>query len=239
MPDGIMSLATGMINKTYVSQAFHAVECTLADSAAALRLWLLIAIATLLAASPAFAEVPPRVRGIVTGVDSGSITVKERVGGSVTLRTGAGTTYAYVVPSSLDAIEINDFVGAAVKGPLAAMVAVELVIIPESMRAGRISHYGWDPLPDPSDAHASCTTETSMTNGIVSAEESGLSGRMLTVTYDGIRSFRITVPPTAPIVRFEVTDRLAVARGSDVFNKTGPADQAALVAVGKGVTPPM
>ncbi len=30
-----------------------------------------------------------------------------------------------------------------------SMVAVELVIIPESMRAGRISYYGWDPLPDP------------------------------------------------------------------------------------------
>jgi hypothetical protein len=37
------------------------------------------------------------------------------------------------------------------------MVAVELAIIPEDMQAGRISIYGWDPLPDPTALHASLT----------------------------------------------------------------------------------
>jgi hypothetical protein len=82
---------------------------------------LLTAVFALLAASPAFAEAAPRVRGVVTGVNNDSITVKERDGGIVTLKTGADTSYAYVVPSSLDAIKVNDFVGTAVKGP-----AVEL-----------------------------------------------------------------------------------------------------------------
>jgi hypothetical protein len=233
---------------------------TPADRAAPFRLLLLTAAIALLAATPAFAEAPPRVRGVAIGVNNDSITVKERDGNTLTLKTGADTAYAYVVPSSLDAIKVNDFVGAAVKGPMKSMVAVELVIIPESMRAGRISYYGWDPLPDPSAKQIPGTTATSMTNGlvsnvssaprkltntnmtngIVSAENGGSGGLTLTVSYDGgSKSFRITVPPTAPITRFEVADRSAVAMGSSVFIKTNPGNQAGLVAVGKGVTPPM
>jgi hypothetical protein len=225
-----------------------------------LQLLMLTAAVALLAAKPVFAEAPPRVRGVVTGVNDDSIAVKERDGSTVTLKTGADTAYAYVVPSSLDAIKVNDFVGTAVKGPTKSMVAVELVIIPESMRAGRISYYGWDPLPDPAAGQTSGTTatsmtnglvsnvspvprkltNTSMTNGIVSAENGGAAGLTLTVSYDGGgKSFRISVPPAAPITRFEVADRSAVAIGSSVFIKTNPGNQAGLVTVGKGVTPPM
>ena len=217
------------------------------------------AAAALLAASPVFAAIPLRVRGVVTGVDNGTITVKQRDGGIVTLKTGGYTTYAYVVPASLDAIKLNDFVGTAVKGPPGRMVAVELVIVPDSMRAGRKSYYGWDPLPDstgsrPSDTIATRMTnglvssaspadpkliDTNMTNGMVSAEKGSAAARTLTVSYDGGKSFQITVPPAAPITRFEVAGRSAVAIGSTVFIKTNPGAQADLVAVGKGVTPPM
>jgi hypothetical protein len=268
MPDRTMSSTAGAILrssaksvliKTYATHTPEEVDRTLAHSVATLRLWLLTVVA-LLAASPAFAEAPPRVRGVVTEVNGASITVKERDGGIVTLKTDADTSYAYVVPSSLDEIKVNDFVGTAVKGPLSSMVAVELVIIPESMRAGRISYYGWDPLPDPTARQTSDTTATSMTNGlvskvspaahkltntnmtngIVSAEKGGAAGRALTVTYDGgSKSFRITVPPNAPITRYVLADRSAVAVGSSVFIKTDPGDQAGLVTVGKGVTPPM
>ena len=47
------------------------------------------------------------------------------------------------------------------------------------------------------------------------------------------------MPANAPITRFEVADRSAVAIGSSVFIKTNPGNQAGLVTVGKGVTPPM
>jgi hypothetical protein len=242
------------------AQARAKVARTPADRAAPFRPLLLAAAVALLAATPAFAEAPPRVRGVAIGVNSESITVKERDGSTVTLKTGVDTVYAYVVPSSLDAIKVNDFVGTAVKGPMKSMVAVELVIIPESMRAGRISYYGWDPLPDPTVRQTSDTagtsmtnglvsnvspasrklTNTNMTNGIVSAENGGTAGLTLTVSYDdGSKSFRIAVPPTAPITRFEVADRSAVAIGSSVFIKTNPGNQAGLVTVGKGVTPPM
>jgi hypothetical protein len=217
--------------------------------------------AALLAIAPAFGETAPaRVRGTVTTIDDGSITVKERDGRIFTLKTGPYTMYANVVPSSFDAIKVNTFVGSAVKGPSNSMVAVELAIIPENMRAGRISLYGWDPLPDPTAKHASDLTATSMTNGlvsnvspgapeltntnmtngIVSAENGVTAGLTLTVTYDGgSKSFQITVPPNAPIVRYMLADRSAVAIGSVVMIKTNPGDQAGLVTVGKGVTPPM
>lgn len=226
---------------------------------------LLGAAVALLAASPAIAEAPPRVRGVVTGVGTGSVTVKQRNGSTVTLQTNSDTMYAGVVRSSLDEIKVNDFVGTAVKGPpsipgsRSSMVAVELVIIPKSMRAGRISYYGWDPLPDPTARQKSDITATSMTNGlvsnvssagpklastkmtngIVSAEHGGTASLTLTVTYDGgSKSFQITVPPNAPITRYELADRSTVAIGSSVFIKTSPGNRAGLVTVGKGITPP-
>jgi hypothetical protein len=244
------------LTKIYATTAPPQFERSLGAFAAAFRWWVLTV--ALLAAFPAFAEAPPRVRGVVTAVDNGSITVEQRDGRTVTLKTSAETAYAYVVPSSLDSIRVNDFVGTAVKGAPSAMVAVELVIIPEGMRAGRISYYGWDPLPDPDAKDTSGTTatrmtngsvskvspasltNTSMTNGTVSAEKGSAAGLTLTVTYDGgSKSFRISVPPTAPITRFVVADRSAVAIGSSVFIKTNPGNQAGLVAVGKGVKPPM
>jgi hypothetical protein len=214
----------------------------------------------MLAVAPAFGQAPPRIRGTVIASDDRSITVKERDDRTFILKTGSYTTYAYVVPSSLDAIKVKDFVGTAVKGPLNAMVAVELVIIPESMRAGRISYYAWDPLPDPTAGRPSETTATSMTNGLVanvspgqpqltdthmtnglvSAESGGAGGRTLTVTYDGgDKRFQIAVPPTAPITRYVVTGRSAVVVGASVVIKTNPPDQAGLVMVGKGIIPPM
>jgi hypothetical protein len=216
--------------------------------------------AALLVIAPAFGQAPVRIRGTITAIGDDSITVKERDERTFTLRTGPYTAYAYVVSSSLDAIKVKDFVGSAVKGPPSAMVAVELAIIPEDMRAGRISLYNWDPLPDPTARHASEMTattmtnglvsnvspgapeltNTNMTNGIVSAENGRVGGLTLTVTYDGgTMSFPITVPSNAPIVRYVLSDRSAVAIGSVVMIKTNPDDRAGLVTVGKGVTPPM
>jgi hypothetical protein len=267
MPDRTMGSAVGAIShnpakgvfiRTDASHVPEQVERMLADRSASGL--LLTAAVALLAAAPAFAEAPSRVRGVVTGANTDSIAVKERDGRIVTLKTGPNTAYAYVIPSSLDAIKVNDFVGAAVKGPLSSMVAVELAIIPENMRAGRISLYGWDPLPDPTVGQPSDTTATSMTNGlvsnvsparpkltntnmtngIVSAEKGDASGLKLTVTYDGGgKSFRIIVPSNAPIVRYVLADRSAVAIGSAVMIKTNSGDQADLVTVGKGVMPPM
>jgi hypothetical protein len=225
------------------------------------RFFVISAAAFLLASAPAFGEATPaRIRGTVTAINDGSITVKEKDGRTLTLKTGQYTTYADVVPSSLDEIKVNDFVGSAVKGSPSSMVAVELAIIPDNMRAGRIGFYGWDPLPDPTATQATGPdatgttngrvsnvspaaprlTNTNMTNGVVAAEKAGTAGRTLTVTYDGgSKTLHITVPPNAPIVRYVLADRSAASVGSTVFIKTNPGDQAGLVTIGNGVTPPM
>ena len=258
--------AEGVHTMTYAPQASDASDASdasagaLSNVAAASRRWLLAPVVALLAASPVLAEAPPRVRGVVTGVDSGTVTVKERDGSIVILKTSSGTSYAYVVPSALDEVKVNDFVGTAVKGAPSSMVAVELAIIPENMRAGRISLYGWDALPDPTAPDASDTTSTSMINGlvseeapaapeltkadmtkgVVSAEKGGAAGRALTVTYDGgSKRFQITVPPNAPVVRYVLADRSILTIGVPVMIKTNPGNQADLVTVGKDVTPPM
>jgi hypothetical protein len=219
---------------------------------------LVIAAAALLTTTPIIGQTPLRVRGTISAINEGSLTVKERNGRTFVLKTGRYTAYAYVVPSSLEAIKVNDFVGSAVKGQLGSFVAVELAIIPENMRAGRISLYGWDPLPDPTAGRTSEMTATSMTNGlvsnvslstrglangtngVVSAEKVSAAGLIVTITYDGGgKWFRIAVPPNAPIVRYVLAKRSAVTIGSAVMIKTNPGGHAGLVTVGKGVTPPM
>jgi hypothetical protein len=82
--------------------------------------------------------------------------------------------------------------------------------------------------------------KTKMPSGSVSAAVGGAAGITLTVTYDsGSKSFRITVPPNAPIVRYVLSDRSAVTIGAEVMIKTNPGDQAGLVTVGRGIKPPM
>jgi len=232
---------------------------TLLPSSAATLLFISGAVAFAAPATPE-AQAPARVRGTVTAIAADSITVVEREGRKFTLKTGPDTVYAVVVPSSLDAIKVNDFVGTAVKAGEGSMVAVELAIIPENMRAGRISFYKWDPLPDPTASRASDATTTNMVNGlvsnvtpsalkaaatagegrVVSADNASTAGRTLTVTYDGgSKTFSILVPPNAPIVRYVLSDEAAAVIGSSVMVKTDPGNRAGLITIGKGVVPPM
>jgi hypothetical protein len=220
----------------------------------------LAAVALAVATSPAVAQAPARVRGVITAVDNGSITIKQRSGRSLTLRTGPYTIYSKVVPATLDEIRAGDFVGTASKGPRGRWVAVEVVIIPETMRAGRAGYAGWDPLPDPAaGVPAANKIATSMTNGLVSpatppavryaattmtngtvaSAGNGTAGRTLTITLVGGKPERIFIPAGAPITRFVRSDRSAAALGAVVFVKTNPGNKAGLIAAGQGITPPM
>jgi hypothetical protein len=230
---------------------------SLANGAAAPWPWLLAFAITLLGGTPAWAGVPLRVRGVVTGITDGSITVKERSEGTISLKIDADTAYAFVVPSSLAAIGIGDFIGSAVKRVPNDLIAVEVAIIPENMRAGRIGYYDWDPLPDPTTVPAGTGTGTTggvvaaaspaaqtmiatkMTNGVVSQDKSGVARRKLTVIAVGGRALGITVPGGAPVVRYVLADRSAAVIGSDVVVKTNPGGRAGLITIGKGVVPPM
>ena len=212
-----------------------------------------------IAIAPVHAEAPPRVRGIVAAVDDTSVTVKQQDGSAIRLLTGPYTAYATVVPASLDEIKPGTFIGTAIKGLQDAWIAVEIVIVPDGMQAGRLGYAGWDSLPDTSGVQTSGVVATEMTNGTVSGLATGThgltntamtngtvvssanatAGRTLSLTLVGGREARIVVLPAAPVTRFEVASQAVVTVGSTVFIKTNSGNQAGLLAVGKGVTPPM
>ncbi|AXC13551.1 hypothetical protein ACPOL_4276 [Acidisarcina polymorpha] len=221
---------------------------------------LIVVAAALIAPSAALGQTPARVRGVITAMDDHSITLKDQGGRSLTLKTGAYTTYAELLPSSPDEIKIDDFVGAAVKGTPKSMIAVEVALVPKDMRAGRAAYYGWDALPDPTATHSSVKTPTEMTNGGVTnisetvanklvdtkatrgavSAKGGKAGRTLIVAYDGgSKTLQITVPANAPIVRYVLADRSALSIAAAVMIKTNPSGEAGLVSIGKEVIPPM
>lgn len=193
-----------------------------------------IAALALLATSPAPGETPLRVRGRIVAIDNGSITVREQTGDTIHLSINSNTNYAYVIPSGLDAIKPGSYIGTAVKGPPGHLIAVEIVLVPVSMRAGRVGFYPWDPLPDRSgiDSQGAPLTPTTMTNGTVRASGIKRAGRTLLVDLVGSKTVRIAVTPHAPIVRFMPSDRSALSVGSAVVAWTKPGDEAQLIAVG-------
>ncbi|MGH1569928.1 metal ABC transporter permease [Methylobacterium sp. P31] len=215
---------------------------------------------TALLSSAAFAAQVERLRGTVDKADGSTLTIKTEDGKTETVDV-AGAKFAWVIPSSLDAIKDGVFIGTATKGEN-PMTALEVVFFPESMRATGEGHYGWDTITDQT-AGAGAKVKSAMTNGTVKAETSGApkvrsamtngtvkadkaaSGgdRTLTVSYGKDGSQEIVVPPSAPIVAFEPADKGILTTGSKVFAvvaKDGARAEGKLVAVGKdGLTPPM
>ncbi len=226
---------------------------------------LSLALASLAALGMASAAVAApslqRVRGVIELVSGDTLTLRQADGQEARIALGADTKYASVVAASLADLKPGDFIGTATKGPAGSLMALELVIFPESMRGMGEGQYPWDALPDStagggstastmtngnvvsaSAAAAAPQVQTTMTNGSVTAGSGGAGGKRITVSYDG-KSSEIMVPPSATIVRFVPGGRsLAVAGGKAfvVAKSGGGTLDAAFVAVGKdGVTPPM
>jgi len=227
------------------------------------RLFGLILAATPAFVSPAMAAAQTdRIRGTIESVDGSSMTVQTLQGDKVNVALTDATKYVTVVKSSLSNVAKGSFIGTATKGSGDFLVALEVVIFPPSLRGTGEGHYGWDTLPDTTIAGGS-SLASSMTNGTVEAASSSGSetkvnstmtngdvqsaseqggAKRITVTYAGGKQ-TILVPPTAPIVAFQPTERSAVTVGAHVFIKApedGGSATADFVAVGKdGLTPPM
>jgi hypothetical protein len=223
---------------------------------------LSLAATSALSVSAYAAASQPHVRGTVSAIGENSVTVHTNDGQDVTLALNGSTHYVRVLKSSLSAIGKNTYIGTATKNIGSKLVALEVVVFPNSMRGAGEGHYGWDPLPDTtlgggtkvastmtngtvsteSRAGTSGKVNTTMTNGTVSTDQSAGAAKQLTVTYEGGRQ-HILVPPTAPIVMLAPGQKLDVAKGDAVVvteAKGGGSPTAAAVAVGvDGVTPPM
>ncbi|MBW4025010.1 MAG: hypothetical protein HIU92_18090 [Proteobacteria bacterium] len=222
---------------------------------------LSLAAATALPVSALAAAPQTHVRGTVSSISDNSMTVHTNQGQDVTLGLSSSTHYVTVSKSSLSAINKNTYIGTATKDVGSQLIALEVVVFPNSMRGAGEGHYAWDPLPDTTLAGggkvASTMTngtvstamgsgsptkvDSTMTNGTVSTDKSAGGAVQLTVTYNGGEQ-HILVPPTAPIVMLAPGKMSDVAKGDAVVvteakNNSG---EAAVVAVGvDGTVPPM
>lgn len=208
------------------------------------------------------AQTPERIRGTITAVGNDTLSVHTTSGSNVSVTLTGGTRYLELAPSNLDHVDPGSYIGTATKSIGNQQVALEVVIFPPSLRGTGEGHYAWDRIPD-TTLSGNATTASSMTNGTIamaapvggtqlvnSAMTNGTvssageadGARQITVTYKGGKQ-TVLVPPTAPIVRYQLGTAAEVKSGAKVFVnavRDGNSVTARSVAVGiDGVTPPM
>ena len=227
----------------------------------------LVTLASLVSyAAPSLAVTPERLRGTIEQVGANDLTLKTRDGQTVTVALDSSSGIVGVKKSSLSDVRKGDFIGTATKGPPSFMVALEVVVFPDSMRGAGEGQYPWDSIPDTtagaaantgstmtngtiaaSSAGPAPTTNSTMTNGTIAGGSASGSARTITVTYHdpktGNGTAKILLPPSAPVVRLEPGTRALLTQGAQAFIvATGTPGHltAARVLVGEnGVTPPM
>ena len=231
---------------------------------------LLTISSALVCGSTSLAVTPlERLRGTITEVSPHQMTLTTTDGKAITLGLTDQTKYAGLAKSSLDEVQPGDFIGTATKGPPNFMVALEIVIFPESMRGTGEGQYPWDSIPDTTQGTASTTTSSTMTNGTVDTshpltgptdvnstmtngtvsrgEVSG-GGRTITVSYTDPKTkqtghAKVLLPPTAPVVLVHPADQAIVTQGTKAFviaAGEGAHLTALRVLAGEnGITPPM
>ncbi len=226
------------------------------------HLLVTFAATTALAATAHAAAPQPRVRGTVVEMTGTTLTVHDRSGNDVTLALDGTTHYVKVEKASLGDINRNSFIGTATKNVGSTLVALEVVVFPNSMRGTGEGHYAWDELPDTTQSgggmvkttmtngtvaketapRSAGMVKTTMTNGTVSNDSGGGQAKRLTVTYKGGQE-HIVVPPTAPVVALAPGAKSDVSKGDAVVvveakDATRPTAAAVLCGV-DGVKPPM
>ena len=190
-------------------------------------------------ALPAVAQNPPaspptRIRGTVEELDGQALRVKSREGPQVTVTLAPNFAVRAVVAKTIADIKPGDFVAStSVKGPDGKLRAIEVHILPESLRGvAREGQFPWDLVPD-----------SLMTNATAAQITSAPQGQVIKVTYkDG--EAEVTIPPGTPIVGYVAGDPSLLKPGAAVFiiaQKTadGSLTASGVTAEKDGVKPPM
>lgn len=201
------------------------------------RRLLLLALGCMLLPPAALAQTAQpaptvRLRATIESVSASDITLVTRGGDKVALKLAPSVSLAWVVPTPLDTIQPNSFIGVtAVPGDNGTLKALEVHVFPEAMRGSGEGHRPWDLAP------GSTMTNGTVGNVIVS------EGRLLTVGYKGGEQ-KIFVPEKAPVVTYLPADTAALTKGAHVIafaieNPDG-SRTAVRISVGKdGLIPPM
>ena len=188
---------------------------------------------------PAFGQNPPegtptRIRGTVEKLDGQNLMVKSRDGQTLTIVLAPNFTVRGMVAKTVADIKPGDFVAStSVKGPDGKLRAIEVHILPESLRGvAREGQFPWDLVPD-----------SLMTNATAAQITSAPQGQVIKVTYkDG--EAEVTVPSGIPIVGYVQGDPSLLKPGAAVFviaqkKPDGSLTASSVTAEKDGVKPPM
>src|ERR1700749_2584527 len=127
---------------------------------------LFVAAFTLSAAAQ---NAPPRIRGTVEQLGGQTWMVKSRGGQSLSIALAPEFTVRAVVAKTISDIKTADFVAStSVKGPDRKPRAIEVHILPESLRGvAREGQFPWDLVPDSLMTNATAAQITSAPQGQV------------------------------------------------------------------------
>jgi hypothetical protein len=206
--------------------------------------------ALLAALMPALAQAAPapsvHVRGTIVSHTANTIVVNTG-SGTETIALGKPLRLVGVVNSSLDKVTSGEFIGTTV-APQAdgSLKALEVHIFPDALRGAGEGYYPWDKQQRSMMANAtvaSAARPTSMmANATVRQVGTADGSRTVRLVYKG-GTQTVMIPPTVPIVAFEVGTPALLVPGAHVFvnaTRTGAALVARAVSVGEhGVVPPM
>jgi hypothetical protein len=166
----------------------------------------LFAAVAVLAALPAGAQTPLRVRGTITAVEGDMLSVKSRDGRDLRIAIAPNATFSYMKRLSLADIAPGTPLGtSALTGPDGKLVALELHLFAAGRPAPNEGHRPWDLEPN-----------STMTNGMVTAVVEAGDGRELTLSYKG-GAQRVVVPAGIPIVTSQAGDRSLLVPGAYAF----------------------
>jgi hypothetical protein len=202
------------------------------------RLYGVILLGVMLAATASFAQQPPptvRIRGQIDQVDGDLLQIKARNGEEMKVKLVDPARVMALVKASLADIKVGTFVGVtAMPQADGTQKAIAIHIFHESQRGVVPERFlPWDLRPG-----------STMTNAIVETSVTGVDGQTLTVKYkDGEK--KVLVPPDTPIVAVTPgsKDEIKPGVGAMVFAATKQPDGSLTtpaIYVGRGgVIPPM
>jgi hypothetical protein len=175
---------------------------------------------------------PTRLRATIDAVDGKSLSLTTRAGEKVTVSLAPDVAVNAIVPVRLENIKPGSYVGtAAMPQPDGTLRALEVHVMPDSMRGVGEGHRPFDLQP-----------QSTMTNGTVGTV-TGSSDRTLTITYAGGEK-TVAVAANTPVVTYEPGSPALLVPGAHIilFGNLAPDGKvtATRISVGKdGLVPPM
>jgi hypothetical protein len=166
---------------------------------------LLAAIALLaVAALPAVAQQPQRVRGTIESVSGATLVIKQAEGPDVTVKLTDNVQTFGVAPATLADVKPGAFIGVgAVPQSDGYQKAIQVMIFAESQRGTGEGSRPWD------------RPNSTMTNGTVDATVSDADGQVVTVKYKGGEQ-KIIIGPDSVIRAYVPGDRSELKPGAHV-----------------------